>query len=552
MSASQCEFDKVQVSEKDLSQSNSFQTKPIEDFKLHPIHSKIPSMNETERERFREDIKKVGILEPMKVDPDDDDLILDGSERYKNSRKVGLDRLPFEKAELNGQTRAEYIIRRNFQRRSLSKSQKAMTAAEMKSDFEKKAKERQGTRTDIQENFPGSCWGQSRDKVGSLCGVSGRSVNKAEKVLERNSNLAEKVWKGEVSLHKAHTQVSRKVEKRKREKKAENLPKPQELNRGELPLNKVIQGKAIEKLKQIPENSVHFVMFSPPYYQCRNYGMDDQIGLEDDYHDYIQNLVEVCRELKRVLRLDGSMWIVIDDTYSNGNSSIPRKSKMGLPHRLALALIDDGWIWREDVDWIKQILFQDDTTYGPAMPTGVEDRFAENTEDVYHFVQNQEYWFDLDAVRVPVKEKSKKRAKYPTSKFGESPEAPNAKLSKGGEKTDFDLNPKGKNPGNAWRINTAQNTEGHPASYPEKLVERPLKATCPPKVCSGCGTPYTRSKEDEWIPNCGCDADTEPGIALDPMCGMGKTIIAAKKFERSYVGIDLNPDYVELARERLE
>lgn len=533
-------------------------TKPSGDFRLHPVHEKIPRMSESERESFLDDIRKNGVLEPVKVNPNDEDQILDGRERYWAAVELGLDELSYVKANLNGLSPLEYAIKSAVLRRHLSKGQRAMLAAEVKPELEKEAKRRKlstlkvGDEEPDVEKIPQREKGKSRDKAGSAYGVSGRYVDKAEKVKEEDSTLAKEVRKRKVSLNEAYEKVKRKSKKKKREKKAKNLSKPSELDRGELPINEVICGDAIKTLKEFPDNTIHFTMFSPSYWNLRDYGTDDQIGLEDNYHDYIQKLVDLCSELKRVLKNDGSLWIVIDDTYSDGNGSIPRKSKMFIPSRLAQALVNDGWICRNEVYWVKQILFQDNKSHGPAMPTGVKDRLAENTEKVYYFVQNEDYWFDLDAVRVPIKEESKKRAKYPTSKFGGSSEAPRAKLSKGEDKTMIELNPKGKNPGNAWRINPAQNTEGHPASYPEKLVERPMKATCPPKVCSRCGTPYIRSGEDDWIPNCGCDEDTEPGIALDPMCGIGKTLTQAKKLDRSYIGIDLNPDYVERARKNVE
>jgi len=611
-------------------------TKPVSEFELHDVHEIIPDMSDAEWESFKKDVKENGIMKKVEVDPNNPDVILDGRHRLEVAKELGVEELEYEKADLNGNSPTEYAVKSAMLRRHLSKGQKAMLAAEVKPRFEEEAKKRQKEAGEKYGKGSRKISGSSKDKdkhknesahkAGELFGVSGRTVEKAEKVKEaakenpeKYGDIAKEVNSGELSTDRAYRKIKRERGREEREKKKEELPIPPELNRGELPLDEIICGEAIETLKQFPENSIHFCMFSPGYWGLRDYGMDDQIGLEDDYNEYITNLVNLCGELKRVLRDDGSLWIVIGDTYSgsgggsgqykkspnsiqyapkvgwnpeeappHAKTDVPSKCKMLMPYRLALALIDDGWILRNDVTWVKQILFEDGTSYGAAMPSSVKDRLTTNTEVVFHFTQSQDYWYDLDAIRVPIKEKSKKRAEYPVAKFGGNPNAPRAKLGKGkkgGSETKIvKQNPRGKNPGDAWRISTAQSNEAHYAPYPEKLVERPLKASCPPKVCARCGSPYVRELEEVgkeevnaigtqgkqgdlqynyethriiyedkgWKPTCGCNTGTRPGIALDPMAGTGTTLAVAKKFGRNFVGIDLNPDYVEIAEERLE
>ncbi|KXA90144.1 hypothetical protein AKJ62_01565 [candidate division MSBL1 archaeon SCGC-AAA259D14] len=141
MTTSQCELGNIQ-GERDSSSPSSRKTKSIEDFKLHSIHSKIPRMCENVRESFREDIKENGIREPVKVNPKDEDEILDGRERYKEAFDLGIEELPYEVANLNGISPVEYIIKSALLRRHLSKSQKAMLAVELKPELEEEAEKR--------------------------------------------------------------------------------------------------------------------------------------------------------------------------------------------------------------------------------------------------------------------------------------------------------------------------------------------------------------------------------------------------------------------------
>jgi len=190
--------------------------------------------------------------------------------------------------------------------------------------------------------------------------------------------------------------------------------------------NDIHQGDAAETLAEMPENSVHMAMCSPPYFGLRDYGVDGQIGLEESLDEYIQNLVDVADELRRVLRDDGSWWLNLGDSFAgsggaggqwteeshgsaqyggdggdsyNGplnQSSMRRKSKMLVPHRVAIALEDAGWIVRSDAVWAKP----------NPMPHPVKDRLHEHKEFLFHLTPEPDYWFDLDPIREPHKDSS--------------------------------------------------------------------------------------------------------------------------------------------------
>jgi len=247
-------------------------------------------------------------------------------------------------------------------------------------------------------------------------------------------------------------------------------------------------------------------MTSPPYFGLRDYGADGQIGLEDSLDEYISELVAVGEELRRVLRDDGSWWLNLGDSYAGSGrgewnnptdevkesyvpSDLPerknelgRKNKMLVPHRVAIALQESGWVVRNDVTWVKP----------NPMPSSVKDRLNTCTEQVFHLTPEPHYWYDLDAVREPC------------SVTRETPTAEDAAPD-----TEFDNNrrkhvgnhPAGKNPGDVFRVTTKPFPEAHFAVYPPELCEKPIKATCPPQVCAACGAPYEREAvEEDTIP----------------------------------------------------
>jgi len=173
-------------------------------------------------------------------------------------------------------------------------------------------------------------------------------------------------------------------------------------------------------MKTFPDESIDMAMFSPPYWGLRDYGVDGQLGLESHPQQYIEHLAEGCREIKRILKKTGSMWINLGDTYCNVSSKggigeirrtgkndnvmlaqrrstyqgeksnwLQPKQKLLIPHRVAIALQDDGWILRNDAVWFKR----------NHMPSSVKDRLSNSFEFVFHFVKQRHYYYDLDAIR---------------------------------------------------------------------------------------------------------------------------------------------------------
>lgn len=328
--------------------------------------------------------------------------------------------------------------------------------------------------------------------------------------------------------------------------------------RTHLPVGQILIGDARQRLAELPATSVDTVVTSPPYFALRNYGHRDQLGLERDVNAWVQNLVEVCRDISRVLKLGGGLWLNVGDGYSNhARQGAPKKSLLLGPQRLAVALLGDGWLIRNQVVWAKS----------NPMPSSVSDRLSCGHEVLLFLVRSGRYFFDLDAIRQPLVTRPAKRpgaAGYQYLPDAAVPVAADVDLNHGLNRLKVEGragHPLGKNPGDVWGMPTAGFRGAHFATFPLNLVERPLLATCPARVCAACGTPWVRQAVDRQqavpvigglVPGCDCGAHTVPGVVLDPFMGAGTVALAAEQHGRRWVGIELNPAFATLAERRLE
>jgi site-specific DNA-methyltransferase (adenine-specific) len=291
------------------------------------------------------------------------------------------------------------------------------------------------------------------------------------------------------------------------------------------------------------------VMTSPPYFRLRDYRVDGQFGLEPTIEEWVDHLRPVLAECARVLVPTGTLWLNLGDTYSTRPAEgAPRKSLLFGPERLSLALIADGWIVRNKIVWAKT----------NTLPTSVRDRLATKHEVIYLLTRSWRYFFDLDSVRVP-------HLSRPPKPHAES--GPPGRPSWLGPNSDSDRglsalraagrqgHPLGKNPGDVWSMSVSNYRGAHFATYPVALAERMLRAGCPEKRCSRCLAPWQRprSRHRRRVPRptCDCEAPSEPGIVLDPFIGSGSTAVAARRLDRDWLGVELNPDFRRLALERL-
>jgi len=317
-------------------------------------------------------------------------------------------------------------------------------------------------------------------------------------------------------------------------------------------LNRILVGDASVTLGKLEPRSIDCLVTSPPYFRLRNYQQPGQLGLEDHVQVWVDELRRVARGMLRLLVPTGSVWLNLGDTYSTGGEGAPAKSLLLGPERLALALVEDGWLIRNKIIWAKR----------NPMPSPVRDRLSCTWEVIYLLVRQRDYFFDLDAVRLP-HISSKKPAK---GKRGWSV-PPRWRVSTSSNSGLDQLNaegrvghPLGKNPGDVWLLSTAAYRGAHHAVFPVSLVERPIRAGCPERRCRRCRLPWRRDTirrlghlavRGELKPTCNCGWSSEPGVVLDPFIGSGTTAIAAEQQGRNWLGIELNPTFARLAEARI-
>jgi DNA modification methylase len=324
----------------------------------------------------------------------------------------------------------------------------------------------------------------------------------------------------------------------------------------------VLVGDVRDKLRTLPAASIDTVITSPPYVQLRNYEVEGQIGLEPTVDEWVAAMREVGRELARVMKPTGSWWLNLGDSFSRDvKMGAPPKGLLLAPERLALVLADDGWVLRNKVVWAKP----------NPMPNSVKDRLACTWEVVYFLVRSPRYAFDLDAIRIPHRSARthgddsvpSSKAQYPSKAERPHWAGPLAGSNSGLAKLKargLPGHPLGKNPGDVWTIATSGFRGEHFATFPAQLVERPLLATCPEKVCRVCGLPWMRSPASvlgrlavrgDIAPTCSCRGPSTPGVVLDCFFGAGTVGLVAEQHGRDWLGIELNPAFAALAEKRI-
>lgn len=290
------------------------------------------------------------------------------------------------------------------------------------------------------------------------------------------------------------------------------------LERTTLPLDTVLLGDSLTVLRGFPENSIHCCVTSPPYYALRDYEAEGQIGQEATPEEYIERLVAVFHEVKRVLRPDGTFWLNIADTYcKRPQQGVKRKDMLGIPWRLALALRSDGWYLRSNIIWEK----------GNAMPESVTDRCSRSYEHIFQMSKSKRYYFDLAAIAEPIAPSTLVRMrsgrsgsnKYAERVPGQTLQAINRPRETGASEEEL---PTHRNKRDVWHINTTAYSGAHFATFPPQLAETCILAGCP-----------------------------EGGVVLDPFFGSGTTGLAAKRNGRHYIGVEINPAFCQLAEERI-
>jgi len=295
--------------------------------------------------------------------------------------------------------------------------------------------------------------------------------------------------------------------------------------------NKIINGNSLEVLKTIPHNSIDCCITSPPYWGLRDYGHDEQLGSEKHFKDFVNNLCNVFDEVKRVLTPTGTCFVNLGDTYGTqsggmaGGFTEPKyghtetrkvkqpninmhKSLCMVPERFAIEMIDRGWCLRNQIIWHKP----------NQMPSSAKDRFTVDFEKIFFFVKNSTGYYFEQQLEKSIWAETDARSKV---KGGVLSKGKTASGNYATNKVAFREDGM-RNVRTVWTVNTEPSSDAHFATYPQRLVERMLKAGCP-----------------------------ENGIVLDPFFGSGTTGVYARKVNRNFVGIELNPEYVKISENRL-
>jgi DNA modification methylase len=326
---------------------------------------------------------------------------------------------------------------------------------------------------------------------------------------------------------------------------------------------RIINADVMEGLRQLPDESVHCVVTSPPYWGLRDYGVEGQIGLEASPELFVARMVSVFGEVRRVLRKDGTVWLNLGDSYAgsgkgpSNNSEIDRpyrgmsniaaapnrwisvpagikqKDLVGIPWRVAFALQADGWWLRSDIIWSKP----------NPMPESVTDRPTKAHEYVFLLSKSERYYYDDEAVKEPASFLQPNSPQSISSPYGQGftrRAKGNAKTFRGGVYTggksfdndgDMERDSHGNAPNESltrnrrsvWTMATAPFAEAHFATFPPELPEICIKAGCP-----------------------------VGGTVLDPFSGAGTTAMVADRLQRNAIGIELNPEYAAMAQRRID
>lgn len=332
----------------------------------------------------------------------------------------------------------------------------------------------------------------------------------------------------------------------------------------------ILVGDVRERLREIPTDSIHCCVTSPPYWGLRDYETEGQIGLESSPEEFIAVMVAVFEEVRRVLRPDGTCWVNMGDSYvtsggaptttvkprapagwtnraqnfrTKAGGSLKPKDLCMMPHRLAIALQDAGWWVRQDIVWHKP----------NPMPESIKDRCTKAHEYIFLLTKSERYFYDAEAIKEQaVGDTEHPRNRFDTKDYAVPGQKPQKRLARGvgfGHGTDARERARGRvtvkvpdgwdrsagqgeyqtmvdtgtrNRRSVWTMATHSFKEAHFATFPPELPETCIKAGCPPG-----------------------------GTVLDPFLGSGTTLMVADRLQRNGIGIELNPIYAEMARQRI-
>lgn len=297
-------------------------------------------------------------------------------------------------------------------------------------------------------------------------------------------------------------------------------------------INKIHQYNVLNIPWPLTDESVDCCVTSPPYWGLRDYGTPGQIGLESTPEGYVEKMVRVFEEVRRVLKPQGTLWLNLGDSYASAGrnrtekqaSDLKPKDLVGIPWMVAFALRAAGWYLRSDIIWAKK----------NCMPESVTDRPTRSHEYIFLLSKSARYYYDHEAIKEPAiydvdgtGTAARKARQKPDAKS--TPDCIRSGIRPAGFKDAAMMNGNApnmtgmRNKRDVWTVAPAQFPEAHFATFPEQLITPCILAGCP-----------------------------KDGIVLDPFMGAGTTALVAKSHGRNYIGFELNPEYIRITEDRLK
>jgi DNA modification methylase len=483
-------------------------------YEFHPLSSTFPLTDGPELDVLADDIRQHGLQQDITLY---EGKILDGRRRYLACQKAGVTPRFLGLAE--GMSPLDFVVSANIQRRHLSRSQLAVIGLKLLPLYEAQAKERQRLskgRGQKGATTGAAFCGKAADHAAKIVGCSGGMIERAKRVQVDAPLLLPKIERGELSVSDAYALAREKDGKAA----VSTSTKQFALRIATIPDDftpevRLMHGDALEQLRLLSEKSVHSCVTSVPFYLLRDYEEEGQIGLEKSVEEWVDKLVAVFAEVRRVLRDDGTAWVNVGDTYGHStnpfgnklrtsrwtpqisaarkrmNKSRPvhPKSLLFAPHRLIIALAESGWIGRAE------IIVEKNST------DSCRSRPVRTHEYVFLLAKTDRYYYDADFLREPY-------SMLPSSAACDS---------------SSEHHPAGKLGTSLWRlILPGSAAGGHPAPMHIDLAEKCVIGGCP-----------------------------EGGTVLDPFVGSGTTAAACVENRRHCVGIDLSEKYLRIAEQRV-
>jgi DNA modification methylase len=356
------------------------------------------------------------------------------------------------------------------------------------------------------------------------------------------------------------------------------------------------EGQVMDGLAMLADESVHCCVTSPPYWNLRDYQVDGQLGREATFAEFQEKMVSIFREVRRVLRSDGVLWLNLGDTFVQGSSKknnwstampgLKRKDMLCMPFRIAMALQVDGW-------WLRQAVIFDKAN---PLPEAVTDRCVNSHEYVFLLAKSERYFFDVEAITEPVSGTAHSRGSGVNKKAGRNSrffvthDVQHADRNRPRERQNASFSGaisglvERRRKRSVWRVALEPSKDEHTAAFPRKLIRPAIRAGASLYgCCSACGAPYVRElmkirkptrpgkktkltgvslvdgnrdpgrhitkvETTGWTPSCGCVGQSVvPCTVLDPFMGTGTTALEARSQGMQAIGVELNPRYVRIA-----